>query len=160
MKFNRLGQQFWFTSSSGNHQEGVGCPKPKTACPKRFNQQQRNNENLYKMCSIKSRGLGTEINPYGPGYQAFHEGYIQKESMASKRWNLLDCSAFFCYVRTFISSWMDKFIFCQRLVIVFSCFIIRRQREMRWFPWQVVSKIYASESNFYLPRTKVLSCPV
>lgn len=105
------------------------------------------------LCSIKSRGRRTEITPNGPGYQAFHGCYIQKERMASKRWNLLDCSAFFYYLRTIIFSWMDKFISCQRLVPVFTCFIICGQREMCLFLGQVVSKIYASESNFYLPRT-------
>lgn len=105
------------------------------------------------LCSAKSKGLGTEITPNGPGHQAFHGFYIQKESMASKRWNLLDCSAFFYYVRTLIFSWMDKFISCQRLAPVFICFIICGHREMCLFLGQVVSKIYASESNFYLPRT-------
>lgn len=128
MKFNRVRQKFWSTSSSGNHREGVGCPKPKTACPKRFKQQQKNNENLYKMCSVlhvKSRGLGTEITPNGPGYQAFHGCYIQKERMASKRWNLLDCSAFFYYVRTLIFfEWINLYLakgLCQfSLVLLFA----------------------------------------
>ena len=33
----------------------------------------------------QSRGLGTERNPNGPGYKAFHGFYVEKKSMASKR---------------------------------------------------------------------------
>ena len=75
-----------FTSPSNNHQEEVGCSKPKSACPKRFKRQERNKTNIKcALCSGKSRGLGTEINnSNGPGYKVLHVCYVEKQSMVSK----------------------------------------------------------------------------
>ena len=92
----------------------------------------------------------TEINPNDLSYKAFHGCYEQKQCMASKCSNVLDCLAFFCWVRTLFFSWMDKLISWQWLV--FFCFI-HGQREMCLSLGQVVSKIYSSTSNFYLPWT-------
>ena len=62
--------------------------------------------------------------------KVFHGCHARKEIMASKRWHLWDCLAFFCKVRTSMFLSIDKFISWQRLVSVFPCFIICGQREV------------------------------
>lgn len=102
------------------------------------------------LCSAKSKGLGlrktqmTQVRKHAMDVTSRKKAWLQSVEI---------CSAFFCHVRTFIFSWMDKFISYQRLVPVFICFTICGQREMCLPLGQVVSKIYASESNFYLSRT-------
>ena len=76
-----------FTSLSDNHQEEVDCLKPRCACPYKlhYKLQQRNKTSIKcAQCSAPFLGLGTEINPNGPGCKTFHGCYTQKQSMASK----------------------------------------------------------------------------
>ena len=79
---------------------------------------------------FQSTGRGTEINLNALSCKGFHGCHARKEIMASKRWHLWNCLAFFCKVRTSMFLSIDKFISWQRLVPVFPCFIICGQREV------------------------------